>query len=295
MFRNAVRAVGAAGLVSAALLGGAASGASAAEAGPARDGDASAAVRLTYFTPQNRILEAGDPVAFSVRGMRPGWDEVEVTSPALREPITLVPVEKGSAQAAQVGSDHHVRSGLRAGTYPVTATSHGRVVATARMKVAAEGTGEIHRFVIGPADAFPGGDTPASLRPGSDVRLVLTDLRADDGEQSLTVTSPLFDAPVTIRTHSADDPGCKCDDGGTVYAGHARLRADVPEGRYTLTVVSHHGRQTTRQHVTVVGDPVADSPSPAVVGAVAAGGAALVMGGGAFLLRRRARRSEATA
>ncbi|MCS0600481.1 hypothetical protein NX794_04425 [Streptomyces sp. LP11] len=296
LFRNAVRALSATGLVIVGSLG-AAAGASATGTDPARAGGTSGAVRLEYFTAQHRLLEAGDPLWFSVRGMRPGWDRVEVTSPALQEPITLVPAEHGSARSAQVdapGTDHRVRSGLRAGTYPVTATSHGRTVATARLKVAAEGSADIGRFVIGPADAVPGGDTPASVRPGSDVRLVLTDLRAADREHSLTVTSPVFDHPVTIRTDSPDDPGCKCDDGGTVYAGHARLRADVPHGRYPLTVISHHGRQTTRQHVTVAGDPVAHGPSPAAIGALAAAAVALVTGGGVLALRRRRRARGST-
>ncbi|MER6737239.1 hypothetical protein [Streptomyces puniciscabiei] len=132
---------------------------------------------------------------------------------------------------------------------------------------------------------------PAPPPPGSDVRVVLTDLRAAPGEDSLTVTSPVFKGPLTIKTDSPDDPGCTCDDGGTVYAGHGQLRGDVPGGRYTVTVVSHHGQQTTKQHVTkqhvtIAGQPVADGgdPSWAVTGGVAATGLALASGG-AFAVR----------
>lgn len=297
MFRNAVRAVSAAGLVSAALLG-AASGVSVAEgASPAPGGRPSPAVRLQYHVAQNLALEAGDAIWFSLDGMPPGWDKVEVTSPALHEPIPLTPLKKGSTQSVQVdapGTDHRVRSGLRAGTYPVTATSHGRTIATAQLKVTAENSAQIYRFVIGPRDASPGRGTPASLRPGSDVRVVLTDLRAAPGEDSLTVTSPIFKGPLRIKTDSADDPGCKCDDPGTVYAGHGQLRGDVPNGRYTVTVVSHHGQQTTKQHVTIAGQPVADGggPSWAVTGGVAATGLALASGG-AFAVRRRRSRKVA--
>ncbi len=293
LFRNAVRAVGVAGLAVASLLG-AAAGASAAVTSPSAARGPSTAARLEYHVPQGRTPEAGDELWFSIEGMPPGWDRVEVTSPALQEPITLTPVKKGSTQSVQTnepGTAHRVRPGLRAGTYPVTATSHGRTVATARLKVAAEGAAEISRFVIGPTDAFPGGDTPAPVRPGSDVRLVLTDLRAAPGEDSLTVTSPLFDGPVTIKTDSADDPGCKCDDGGTVYAGHTRLRDDVPKGRYTLTVVSHRGRQTTKQQVTVAGEPVAHGPSWAITGAAAVAGLA-VAAGGVIAVRRRSGRAS---
>ncbi|MEU6587714.1 hypothetical protein ABZ923_00490 [Streptomyces sp. NPDC046881] len=293
MFRNAVRAVGVAGLAVVPLLGGAA-GVSAAEGASPSPG-----VRLEYHVAQNLAPEAGDDVWFSLEGMRPGWDEAEVTSPALQEPITLTPLKKGSTQSVQVdpeGSQHRIRSGLRPGTYPVTATSHGRIVATATLKVAAENSAQIDRFVIGPRDAFPGSGTPASLRPGSDVRVVLTDLRAAPGENSLTVTSPVFKGPLIIKTNSPDNPGCKCDDAGTVYAGHARLRGDVPEGRYTVTVVSHHGQHTTTQHVTIAGRPVNDGGSSwAVAGGVAAAGLALACGGVFTVRRQRSRKAEPSA
>ncbi|MEU8589547.1 hypothetical protein AB0C59_21495 [Streptomyces sp. NPDC048664] len=300
MFRNAVRAVGVVGLAVAPVLGGAA-GVSAAEGtGPAPGGSPSATVRLDYYVAQNLPLEAGDAISFSLEGMPPGWDKVEVTSPALQEPIPLTPLKKGSTQSVQMdapGTDHRVRSGLRAGTYPVTATSHGRTVATAQLKVLAENTAQIYRFVIGPRNAPPGNGTPASLRPGSDVRVVLTDLRAAPGENSLTVTSPIFKVPLTIKTDSPDNPGCKCDDAGTVYAGHARLRGDVPKGRYTVTVVSHHGQQTTKQHVTIAAQPVADggAPSWAVTGGAAAGGLALASGGAIAVRHRRSRKAAPAA
>ncbi|WP_330343050.1 hypothetical protein [Streptomyces sp. NBC_00557] len=249
---------------------------------------------------QNLPLEAGDDISFSLEGMPPGWDRVEVTSPALQEPIPLTPLKKGSTQSVQVdapGTDHRVRSGLRAGTYPVTATSHGRTIATAQLKVLAENAAQIYRLVIGPRNASPGSGTPASLRPGSEVRVVLTDLRAAPGEDSLTATSPIFKGPLTIRTGSPDDPGCKCDDPGTVYAGHGQLRRDVSDGRYTVTVVSHHGQQTTKQHVTIAGQPVADGsgPSWAVAGGVAAAGLALASGGALAVRRRRSRKAAPSA
>ncbi|WP_227025651.1 hypothetical protein [Streptomyces fodineus] len=298
--RNAVRAVGVAGLAVVPLLGGAA-GVSAAEgASPAPGGSPSPAVRLEYHVAQNLALEAGEDISFSLDGMPPEWDKVEVTSPALQEPITLTPLKKGSTQSVQVdapGTDHRVRSGLRAGTYPVTATSHGRTVATAQLKVLAENTAQIYRFVIGPRNASPGSGTPASLRPGSDVRVVLTDLRAAPGEDSLTVTSPIFKGSLTIKTDSPDNPGCKCDDPGTVYAGHGELRGDVPNGRYTVAVVSHHGQQTTKQHVTIAGQPVADGgdPSWAVTGGVAATGLALASGRAFAVRRRRSRKAAPSA
>lgn len=284
MFRIAVRTMTVSGLVLAPLFG-AVAGASAEGTQPSTSGSQVPAARLEYFVSQDGLLEAGDAVSFSVEGMPRGWDRVTVTSPALVEPGTLVPGKKGSTRSAQAGSSH-VRAGLRAGTYPVTATSHGRVVATARLKVAAKGSAVIGRFVISPKDAIPGRDSPARVRPGSEVVVVLTDHRAAPGEESLTVTSPVFDEPLTIRTDSEDDPGCKCDDGATLWAGHTRVRDNIPQGRYTLTVVSHHGQQTTRQDVTVAGEPVTHGRPWVFTGAVVAGVLVLIAGGAVARLRR---------
>lgn len=289
MFRNAVRGLGAAGLVAVSLLG-AAPGAVAGGAGRAASGSPTPAVRLEYHVPGGRLLAAGDPLWFSIDGMAPGWDRVTVTSPALERPVFLAPVRKGATRSTELDeiAAPVVRPGLRAGTYPVTAAAHGRTVATASLEVAAADAAEISRFVVGPATELPGGDTSAPVRPGSAVRLVLVDLRPAP-EESLTVRSPIFDGPVTIRTGSADDPGCKCDDPGTVYAGHARVRKDVPAGRYPLTAVSHHGRQTTERHVTVLGAPAGHGgDSRPAIAAAAAAGAVLVLGA-VVVVRRRAR------
>jgi hypothetical protein len=291
LFHSPVRVMTVTGLVLAPLVGVTAA-ASADGVGPTATGSPSAAAHLEYFVSQDRLLEAGDALWFSIDGMPPGWDVVTVTSPALVEPITLTPRKKGAVQSVQLdgpGSRHRLRAGLGAGIYPVTATSHGRIVATARLKVAAEGSAEIGRFVIGPKDAFPGTNSPSAVRPGSEVLVVLTDLRPATGEDALTVTSPIFNGPLTIRTGSPDDPGCKCDDGATLYAGHTRVRDDIPKGHYTLTVVSHHGRQTTRQRVTVAGERVVHEHPWTVSGAVAAGALALAAGGGIAFVRRSRR------
>ncbi|MCZ1012759.1 hypothetical protein [Streptomyces noursei] len=221
---------------------------------------------------------------FRVEGMAPGWDRVEVTSPALDKPVILVPLKKGARESSGLEWSM-IRSGLRAGTYPFTATSHNRTVATLSLKVAAEGPAEIRRFVIGPQKAFS--DAPAPIRPGVDVRVIVTVEGTALGD-SLTVRSPVFSDPMTITTNSADDPGCKCDDGGgVVYAGHTRMREDVPEGRYTLTAVSDHGKRIAEQYVTIAGAPVEHGPSWMVLGAVAAGVALAV--GGVIAVRRRSR------
>ncbi len=281
MSRNAVRALSVAALVVMPSLGTPA-GAAAYGASPAPSGSPSAGIRLEYHVMGSLVSGDSEP-EFRVEGMAPGWDTVEVTSPALDKPIILVPLKKGARESRVLGWAG-IRSGLRAGTYPFTATSHGRTVATVNLKVAAEGPAEIRRFVIGPQKAVS--NAPAPIRPGTDVRVILTVQGPALGD-SLTVRSPIFSDPMTITTNSADDPGCKCDDGGTVYAGHARVREDVPEGRYTLTVVSHHGKQIPKQHVTIAGAPIEHGPSWIVPGAIAAGAALAV--GGVITVRRRSR------
>ncbi|WP_444477824.1 hypothetical protein [Streptomyces inhibens] len=290
MFRSTLRVVAVAGLVlvpvAGPVSGASAYGGMAAAAG----GNPSGGPRLMYFGNQGRV-ENGEPVWFSIEGLRAGWDTVTVRSPALVEPIRLTPAKKGSAQSAQVdapGSHHRIRGDIAPGMYPVTATAHGRTVATTRLKVTARGSAMIGRFVIGPKDAFPGSDTPADVRPGGEVLVVLTDRQPASGEDVLTVTSPVFDGRVAIRRDSADDPGCKCDDGATVYAGRATVRGDVLAGTHPLTVISHHGRQTTTRQVTVAGEPVGQG-RPWLVGGIAAGVLALAAGGW-VLLRRRDRK-----
>src|SRR5205807_550904 len=100
-------------------------------------GSPSAGIRLEYDVPMGRLLVSGDSEPeFRVEGMAPGWDRVEVTSPALDKPIILVPLKRGARESMVLGWAG-IRSGLRAGTYPFTATSHGRTVATVSLKVAA--------------------------------------------------------------------------------------------------------------------------------------------------------------
>ncbi|MFF2806384.1 hypothetical protein ACFVT2_04220 [Streptomyces sp. NPDC058000] len=234
------------------------------------------------------------PVAFGIAGMPAGTDEVTVTSPALVEPVPLTPLEKGSVQFVQTdapGTRHRIRGDIVPGTYPVTATSHGRTVATARIAVVAEGSAVIGRFVVGDAKRpLPGDGDPGAVRPGSDVIVVLTDRQPAAGETSLTVKSPLFDGPLTLR-EGEDDPGCKCDDGSTLFGGHTAVRDDIPAGRYPMTVVSHHGQETTTRQVTVAGPIVPHSRLPWLIG----GGAAVALVALASVAVRRGRRKRQAA
>ncbi|MFE9412541.1 hypothetical protein ACFYN0_27670 [Streptomyces sp. NPDC006704] len=117
----------------------------------------------------------------------------------------------------------------------------------------------IGRFVAGPkggnlgrADSTPN----VTVRPGAEIVVLLADVVPAPDEESLTVKSPALHGPLTVEKDSPDDPGCKCDDGSTVYAGHATVRDDLRPGTYALTVVSHHGQSTSTAQLKVAGEPV---------------------------------------
>ncbi|MFI9720013.1 hypothetical protein ACIHFE_10195 [Streptomyces sp. NPDC052396] len=258
--------------------------------GPTPSASASvSAPRLTYYGPLPRI-EVGGKVWFTLDGAPAGTDEVTVSSSALVKPITLTPVKKGGAQFGQVAgpaSEHQVRDDVRPGTYQVTATSHGQTLATASLTLAAKGSADIGRFVIGRKGAAPGGDTSATVRPGAEAVVVFTDRQPDPDEDTLTVKSPAFEHPLTLK-QGADDPGCKCDDGATLYGGHTRLRDDLKPGRYPMTVVSHHGKETTTRQFQVTGDPVPDGgTSPWIIGGIVAAVLAVLATAGLAVRRRR--------
>ncbi|MFE9404955.1 hypothetical protein ACFYNY_24975 [Streptomyces sp. NPDC006530] len=240
-------------------------------------------------------VETGAQVAVSITGMPPGWDLVTVSSPALKGPVELTPVRPGAQESSRFprAKGEAVRDDIAPGVYPVTAVSGGRPVATASLTVVAPAAAEIARFVAGPKGGRLGVDdsTPkVVVRPGSEIVVLLADYNAARNEDVLTVKSTAFQGPLTIKRGTSDAPRCKCDDGTTVFAGHTTLRDDIPAGTYPLTVVSHHGQQTSSAQLKVAGDPVRHYQSWVV------GGASVVLlatVGGIVLIRRR--RSAATA
>lgn len=234
-------------------------------------------------------VEVGARVAVSITGMPPGWDQVIVTSPALKGPVALTPVSPGAPESSRFpkAKAEAVRDDIAPGVYPVTAVSGGRPVATASLTVVPPAAADIARFVAGPKGGRLGVDdsTPkVVVRPGSDIVVLLADYHPARNEDALTVKSTAFTGPLTIQRGNSDAPGCKCDDGTTVYAGHTTLRDDIPAGTYPLTVVSHHGQQTSSAQLKVAGDPVRHY-RPWLIG----GAAVVVLGAvaGMVLLRRR--------
>ncbi|MET9296560.1 hypothetical protein [Streptomyces sp. NPDC003077] len=273
-------------------LGAAFASANAARPVSSADAPKATAPRLSYDGPTSRI-EVGGAVWFSGDHM-PAVDKVIVTSPALVKPITLTPEKTGSTTFVQVNEPDEkpqLRSDIAPGSYQVSALVHGRTVATTRLTLVPEGSAVIGRFVVGPKDALPGIDTPSRVRPGSDATVLLTDRSPAPDEDELTVTSPLFDDPVVIRKDQ-DDPGCKCDDGATLYGGHSRVRDDIPAGTYPMKVTVHHGQETLTRQVVVAGQPVPRPfPWPAV--GIAAAATVLIGAVAGWLLRHRRRETAA--
>ncbi|MFI9721993.1 hypothetical protein ACIHFE_20410 [Streptomyces sp. NPDC052396] len=227
----------------------------------------------------------GGPIAFNALNVPAGTEAVVVTSPALVEPISLTPDKQGSTQFVQVdkpGTHHDIRSNIPAGAYPVTATIRGRVVASVRLTVAAKNALSIDRFVIHPKGAAPCGSDPAAVRPGAEVDVLVADRHPSRSETTLTIKSSAFERPVTIKK-GANDPGCKGDDGDTVYGGHATVRSDASPGRYPITVVS--GQQSASQQLVVAGKPVSNSQPWLTTGVIAAGAGILAALG--FIVHRR--------
>ncbi|MGW2814007.1 hypothetical protein [Streptomyces sp. NPDC001415] len=287
MFRIAARAVAVAGL--ALPLLGAGSGAAVADTGAPVPGASQAGPRLTLDWDQ---VEVGGWAGVAITGMPPGWDAVTVSSPALTAPVRLTPKKPGGPDSRRFpeSDGEDVRGDIAPGTYPVTATRDGHTVASARLTVTPQAPALITRFVAGPKSGNLGraDSTPrVTVRPGSQIVVLLADHNPAPDEDTLTVRSRAFEAPMTITTDDDDDdPGCKCDDGATVYSGHTTVRGDLPAGTYPLTVVSHGGRNTSTAHLKVGGKSLARHGGWLTAGAVALA----LTGVLALVLRHRLRR-----
>ncbi|MFE2324772.1 hypothetical protein ACFXD5_12785 [Streptomyces sp. NPDC059385] len=292
MLHRAVRTVGVAGLALLSVLGYVPAAEAAAGVGVGVRGhgivgaamdEPSGDARLVFQDEGQQPGEPGGEFQIGILGMPSGWDTVSVTSPALAQPVPLVPSAQGATDSDRNAYEARasVPLGVAPGTYALTATSHGRTVATAQLTVAF-GPAMIRRFGILRPDTVLGDP----VRPGSTVTVLLGDDHPMPGEGSLVAKSPAFTKDVRIRTNGPDDPGCKCDDGSTLYTGHTTLRDDLPPGTYPLTVVSHHGRETHTTQIVLAGKAVATGPSWAVWGGIAAAVLVALAGAGALMRRR---------
>ncbi|MEU2872822.1 hypothetical protein ABZ769_27040 [Streptomyces olivoreticuli] len=66
---------------------------------------------------------------------------------------------------------------------------------------------------------------------------------------------------MTLRVDSDEDPQLRKDEASVVHAGRLRLRADLPEGIYPVTVRVHGGRYSVTQNLIVRGTPVHAPPA----------------------------------
>lgn len=239
--------------------------------------------RLVFRGDGQQPVEQGDEFRITVLDMPAGWDEVSVASAALVEPVRLVPRSEGATDSDpdryQAGAT--VRMDVDPGTYSLVATSHGRVVTSAELKVSPYGPARIGRFGVWQETTVLGDP----VRPGSRVNVLLGDAHPLPGEDVLVAKSPAFTRDVKIRRDGPEDPACKCDDGSTLFTGHTTLRDDLPVGTYPLTVASHDGRETHTTRITVAGEPVTPSRSWALWGVPAV--LAVLCGAGIALRLRR--------
>ncbi|GHI06200.1 hypothetical protein AQI88_40085 [Streptomyces cellostaticus] len=233
----------------------------------------------------------GDSIGLRILGMPSSWNEVTVTSPALRKPARLTPKSRGATDSAEVygpGQMQWLRSDITPGTYTLTAAFHGRTVATTHVKVTAQADARIFRFTV----------WPQSARSGSRAMICFIDERAAPDEKSLVATSPAFHGAARLTTDGADDNSCPTADGSdTLYSGHVTLRSGLAAGSYQVKVVSHHGRNTSTQKITVPADARAsrpgagsraDSSDDGLLWAASGGAACLALVGVvAYTMRRR--------
>ncbi|MFJ2847593.1 hypothetical protein ACIPD2_39135 [Streptomyces griseofuscus] len=252
--------------------------------------------RVTYFGPLEKITVGGE-IEFNAWNIPAGTDKLVVSSPALDQPVQLIPakdvrgffVEKDSMPA--VGT----RDDISPGTYPVTARADSHVIATAQLVVAARHSTPQRRFVVYPTNAPACDNTPTFVSPGRDAYVVLTLEPTDTSRGEPTVTSEAFQHDVHLKEGGVGLDRCLGDDGATVYQGRAQVRDDLPPGEYDMTVAGRSARQAIVQKVTVAGQAAAHNDSVSWPTAGGAAAAAVLLVGSGFVVWRRRRKSAVSA
>ncbi|MFI9723826.1 hypothetical protein ACIHFE_29915 [Streptomyces sp. NPDC052396] len=158
-------------------------------------------------------------------------------------------------------------------------------MAAAQLKALPQGPAEIRRFDLE--------HKGREVRPGGKVLIVLSDDHAAPDEHTVAVNSGAFGGSHNVKETGPDNPnnpGCKCDDGSTVYATWVTVPERTPAGTYTVTATGHHGQQISRKLLAVAGDETkANSWQPWVF--VGGAGAAVLAAGAWLALSRRSRRA----
>ncbi|KNB51017.1 hypothetical protein AC230_17870 [Streptomyces caatingaensis] len=211
-------------------------------------------------------VRAGGIAAVRLSGMAPGWDKVTIDSDPRSKSLFLGPfdVSPRDRRATENADEYGQHVTGEPGRYRVTAHYRGREVASTEITVEnAPHADYLYRF-----DVYPRGGSvtgPAAehrVHPGATA--VMSVGVFSSGPKALQARSSAFEQPVALRTGTDDDPQLRSDDGFVkVYAGHIRLRRDLPEGIYPVTVSSGRGLPTVTQNLIVSGRPVsAPSDSP---------------------------------
>ncbi|MGK5640791.1 hypothetical protein ACSNOK_21125 [Streptomyces sp. URMC 126] len=216
-------------------------------------------------------VRAGALAAVRLSGMPSGWDKATIRArPA--DPNDglsyLFPnqteVAPRDGRATESADEYGRYTTDCPGRYVVTAYYHDQPVASTEVTVEKTPYSDyVRRFDVYPRYVTDPTDPAAQahrVRPGAEAAVSLA--VDDDGAGTLQAKSPAFEHPLDLRMHTSDDPGLRQDDenGPYVYAGHIRLRRNLPEGTYPVTVSSHGGRQSVTQNLIV--SAKAEQPSP---------------------------------
>ncbi|WP_109284586.1 hypothetical protein [Streptomyces orinoci] len=149
-------------------------------------------------------------------------DEAEVSSPAFDHPVRLTgrPLE---------GIHGRVPIAMRTkpGSYPLTASVGGRVVAKARLGVTEAQRPVFH--VTTPDDV---------IRPGEQLGISFDDLYPGETGSSFSVTSPAFPSPIRL-THDANGSDWN---NPRLFEALVTVPRTAKDGTYTVTLNGPHGR-----------------------------------------------------
>ncbi|MGA5134573.1 hypothetical protein QZH56_22580 [Streptomyces olivoreticuli] len=228
------------------------------EVGPARR------PQFTVTAP-DEVMRPGERLWMAYDDLFPGetGTSFEARSPAFPEPVRLAHDPAGTdwnnPRLFSGGLD--LPASVKDGTYKVTLTGPGgRTVEEKPLVIRAARPGD--RDYVGRARGPAFFDTSArsgperarthghTVPPGGTVNVLWRDGAPDPGEEDrLTATSPAFEHPVPLRRDES-----KAGDGDSPrYYGPAHIRRGLGEGRYPVTVVSHHGRVRKIGQLVVTG------------------------------------------
>ncbi len=205
------------------------------------------------------VTRPGERVSLEFDDLYPGerGTDFTVRSAALPGPVRLVHEDSMVFNPRDFEAWPELRPVLADGTYTFELYGpHGRRVAEKRLKVRASRPGDADYLgktygpeFFDPGKGYSGGTHNfRGIGAGRQVAVMLHDENPDPGEETrLTATSPAFTGVLHLR-HD-DTKGADGDD--PRFLGTATVRSGLTPGRYPVTIVSHHGRVTNTEYLTV--------------------------------------------